>query len=293
MSGFFTNAGSSIELIPLSRLFLIFLLYSFIGWCCEVLYVGIFYEHKFVNRGFLHGPLCPIYGCGGLVVMLLPDEVKSSWATLFVSTMVLCSVVEYITSWELEKMFNMKWWDYSDHKFNIKGRVCLLNSVLFGIMGIVAVHFAQPVVDHFVFKLNDTVTVYLSTGLAVIFFIDIIITIHKLVDFSTTMAKLKEFSESLVERYSGESWFRCTSLAEMFASIKERASVEKDKFSMGMLQRIDLFNEHRPNEERFVLRFPRLSSSSYRESLGLVKQHIMDGIAERKAFLAMKRHDSK
>jgi uncharacterized membrane protein len=293
MFDFFSNAGPSVEIVPLSRMFLIFLLYSFIGWCCEVLYVGVFYEHKFVNRGFLHGPVCPIYGCGGLVIMLLPDEVKLSWGTLFVSAMVLCSAVEYFTSWEMEKMFGMKWWDYSDHRFNIKGRVCLLNSVLFGIMGIVVVHFIQPVVDHFVLKLNDTTTVYLAAGLAVIFVADNIVTVHKLVDFSTAMAKLKEFGESLSERYSDESWFRGASLSEMFASIKERAVVEKGKFSKVMLQKIDFFNAHNPTEERFVIRFPRLSSSSYRESLGLVKQHILDGIAERKAELTMKKHEPK
>jgi len=280
-------------MIPLSRLFLIFLLYSFIGWCSEVLYVGIFYEHKFVNRGFLHGPLCPIYGCGGLVVMQLPDEVKSSWITLFLSTMVLCSVVEYLASWQMEKIFHMKWWDYSDHRFNLKGRICLLNSVLFGIMGIITVHFVQPVVDYFVFKLNETVTVYLAAVLGVVFVCDIIVTVNKLSDFNTTMAKLKEFGESLKERYSDESWFRSTSMMEMFSSIKERALIERDMFSKGLLQKIDFFSEHRPNEERFVIRFPRLSSASYKESLGLVKQHIMDGIAEKKAALRMKKHEGE
>jgi uncharacterized membrane protein len=289
----FLNSGSSIEIVPSGRLFLIFLLYSFAGWCCEVLYVGIFYEHKFINRGFLHGPVCPIYGCGGLIIMQLPPEVKSSWITLFVSTMVLCSAVEYFTSWEMERMFKMKWWDYSDHKFNIKGRICLLNSVLFGIMGIVAVHFVQPIVDHFVFVLSDTLTVYLSSGLAVVFIIDIIVTVHKLVDFSTAMAKLKEFGESLSERYSDESWFQGASMTEMFASIKERAAVEKGRFSKKILQKIDFFNEHHPGEERFLIRFPGLSSTSYRESLGLVKQHIMDEIADKKAALAMKKCKSE
>lgn len=293
MIDFFSNAGSSIEIVPLSRLFLIFLLYSFIGWCSEVLYVGIFYERKFVNRGFLHGPICPIYGYGGLIIMMLPNEVKSSWVTLFVSAMVLCSAVEYFASWEMEKIFRMKWWDYSDHKFNIKGRICLLNSVLFGVMGIVSVHFVQPVVDRFVLKLNDTLTVYLAAGFAVAFIIDNVATVHGLVDFSTTMAKLKEFGEALSELYSGESWFRGASMTEMFASVKERAAVEKEKFSKGLLQKIDFFNSRHPNEERFVIRFPRLTSISYRKSLGLVKQHIMDSIAERKADLAMKKRESK
>src|SRR5574344_1872380 len=225
MQDLFTNTVSSVEYLPLCRVFLIFLLYSFIGWCCEVMYVGIFYEHKFVNRGFLHGPICPIYGCGGLVVMTLPDEIKSSWVGLFFCAMILCSLVEYATSWYMEETFHMKWWDYSDHKFNIKGRVCLLNSTLFGIMGLVVVHFIQPTVDSLVNRLNDTVTVYLANGLAAVFIVDYIATVHRVVDFSTSMEKMKEFSESLRERYAGESWFRGTSITEMFASIKEHAQI--------------------------------------------------------------------
>jgi uncharacterized membrane protein len=283
----------SVQILLLSRLFLVFLLYSFAGWCCEVLYVGIFYEHKFVNRGFLHGPVCPIYGCGGLAVLLLPDTVKSSWIALFICTMVLCSVVEYLTSMYLEKTFKMKWWDYSDHKFNIKGRICLTNSILFGVMGIVVVRFIQPATDNLVFSLNDTATEYLAGGLAVIFVIDYITTVRRLVDFSTTMEKMKEFSESLRERYAGESWFHSASIIEMFTSIKEHAKIEKEKFSTVLLQKVESFNEHHNDMERFLIRFPAASSSNYRETLALIRQRIADSIAEKKAVSAEKHAEKK
>ncbi|MBP3710205.1 MAG: putative ABC transporter permease [Treponema sp.] len=289
MKDFLLHTPSAIQVIPLARLFLIFLLYSFIGWCSEVLYVGIFYEHKFINRGFLHGPICPVYGFGGLVVMMLPEKVQASWITLFVTCMVLCSLVEYVTSWQMEKIFKMKWWDYSEHKFNIKGRVCLLNSTLFGVMGLVAVHFVQPFVNSMVYKIDDTVTVYLADGLALVFVVDALLTIHKLIDFSMTMAKLKEFGESLRERYAGEQWFISTSIADMFASIKKRAAVERNKFSDSLMQKIDSFNEHRFDFEKFIARFPRVSSTSYRESLALVKHRFAERVAERKAAFAKKR----
>ena len=292
MQDLFTNTVSSVEYLPLCRVFLIFLLYSFIGWCCEVAYVGIFFEHKFVNRGFLHGPVCSIYGCGGLVVMMLPQEVKSSWVALFFCTMILCSAVEYFTSWEMERMFKMKWWDYSDHKFNIKGRVCLLNSTLFGIMGVVIVRFVQPCVDALVMKLNDTVTLWLASVLAAVYIIDNIATVHKLVDFSTTMAKMKEFGESLKERYGSETWFRGTSITEVFASVKEHAGIERSRFSTAVLQKIESFTSHQPNLEHFVVRFPRLSSTSYRESLSLIRQRISEGIGEKKAA-SLKKHSDK
>ncbi|MBQ9495356.1 MAG: putative ABC transporter permease [Treponema sp.] len=282
-------APSAIQMLPLCHLFLIFLLYSFIGWCSEVLYVGVFYEHKFINRGFLHGPICPVYGFGGLVVMMLPEKVRASWITLFVTSMALCSFVEYVTSWQMEKIFKMKWWDYSERKFNINGRVCLLNSTLFGVLGLVVVRFVQPFVDRMVHKIDSTVTMYLADGLAFVFIVDVLLTIHKLIDFSTTMAKLKEFGESLRERYAGEQWFISTSIADMFASIKEHAAVERNKFSDSLMQKIDSFNEHHFDFEKFVARFPRISSLSYRESLALVKQRFEERVADRKAAFAKRR----
>lgn len=89
--------------------FLVFIIFSVIGWISEVIFVGLFVEHKFVNRGFLHGPLCPIYGFGELVILLLPSRLYSTWIPLFLASMVLCTVVEYLSSWILEKLFHTLW----------------------------------------------------------------------------------------------------------------------------------------------------------------------------------------
>jgi hypothetical protein len=115
--------------LPFHIVFLIFIIFSVVGWISEVLYVGIFFEHKFVNRGFLHGPLCPIYGFGGLSILLLPQSLYSTWVMLFFAGMLFGTIVEYISSWILEKLFHTRWWDYSHYKFNIRGRVCLLITV--------------------------------------------------------------------------------------------------------------------------------------------------------------------
>src|SRR5574344_3063758 len=87
-----------------SEAFLIFIFFSVFGWVCEVAFVGIFSEHKFVNRGMLHGPLCPIYGFGGCTILLLPEQVLASWGILLVSSMILFTVLEYFLSWLLEKI---------------------------------------------------------------------------------------------------------------------------------------------------------------------------------------------
>ena len=105
--------------------FLLFLIYAVLGWCCEV--VVAFYNHKkFINRGFLIGPYCPIYGIGVLLIISLLEDFTDSWLALFVLAMVLCMVLEYITSYLMEKIFNARWWDYSSKKFNINGTSLLI-----------------------------------------------------------------------------------------------------------------------------------------------------------------------
>ena len=111
-----------------------FFIYSILGYISEVIYCSI-PQHRFVNRGFLYGPYLPIYGFGGLIVYVLPAPIKGNIFLLFASAFVLTSCLEYFTSWLLEKCFSVKLWDYSKHFGNINGRVCLLNSTLFGIMG--------------------------------------------------------------------------------------------------------------------------------------------------------------
>ena len=84
--------------LPYKDAFLIFIMFSMVGWVSEVLYVGIFHEHKFVNRGFLHGPVCPVYGFGGAVILILPPNLYQTWVPLFFASMILCTAVEYFVS---------------------------------------------------------------------------------------------------------------------------------------------------------------------------------------------------
>ena len=115
-----------------------FIVYSVAGWLCEDVYVGIG-KKKLVNRGFLYGPYCPIYGFGALIVLYPLMMLGDHPVLVFFGGMVLTSVLEYFTSWIMEKLFHERWWDYSTYRFNINGRVCLLNSVLFGLMSLIVV----------------------------------------------------------------------------------------------------------------------------------------------------------
>ena len=270
--------------LPFSAAFLIFIMFSVIGWCSEVLYVGIFFEHKFVNRGFLHGPLCPIYGFGGVVILLLPKELYSTWFPLFFASMLLCTLVEYFVSWLMEKMFHNRWWDYSHFKLNINGRVCALNSILFGFMGLGIIRFVYPQIIKLLNLMGMFVIQTSAEVIAAILSIDIIVTVRRLVDFNTTLEKVRSFGESLRDHYGEESWFKGTSAFEMAASVKAHAEQEREKFK-NILERIDAIQNLKANHrnvESFMKRFPTMKSLNYKEEILSIRQTMKAKLKARK-----------
>ena len=155
------------------------MIYSFLGWVCETIYCSIIQKH-FVNRGFLYGPICPIYGCGALLVLFLLREVKDSFIPLFLSGMVVTTVLEYLTSFILEKLFHMKWWDYSHLHFNINGRVCLLNSCEFGLLSAFVVQVLHPGIVELIGKLDKSAALWCAIILFVAVLTDTYVTVRGL-----------------------------------------------------------------------------------------------------------------
>ena len=123
--------------------FLLFIIYAFLGWSIEVL--GKLIELKrFINRGFLIGPYCPIYGCGALLITFLLKKYTNDPITLFIMAILICGILEYLTSYFMEKIFHARWWDYSQKKFNINGRVCLDTIIPFGLLGMFIMYILNP-----------------------------------------------------------------------------------------------------------------------------------------------------
>ena len=128
------------------NIILLFFIYGFAGWCMEVILKYIQY-HRFINRGFLTGPLCPIYGFGAVLITIVIGNlasVESGPFMTFALSFVICGAVEYLTSLILEKIFHARWWDYSQKPMNLHGRIWIGNLVLFGLAGIVIIHFVNP-----------------------------------------------------------------------------------------------------------------------------------------------------
>lgn len=123
--------------------FLLFIIYSMCGWAMEV--IGKLIEYKrFINRGFLIGPYCPIYGYGALLITFLLKKYTDDPIALFVMAILVCGILEYLTSYYMEKMFKARWWDYSQRKFNINGRVCLNTLIPFGLLGLFIMYISNP-----------------------------------------------------------------------------------------------------------------------------------------------------
>lgn len=260
--------------LPFWSAFLIFILFSFIGWISEVIYVGVTSAHKFVNRGFLYGPLCPVYGFGGVMILMLPPSLYKTWIPLFFASMILCTIVEYFVSWLMEKLFHTRWWDYSHYKIQLNGRICLLNSILFGFLGVAVIHFVYPLMIDLLNSLGQTLINISGMIILAVLSVDIFFTVRKLVDFANVMKKLKEFGETLNSHYGQEEWFKKGSFMEMINSVIERAENRTEEFSQKILEKIDkVQNLHLPSVEPFLKKFPSIKSTKYKEELNMIKEN--------------------
>lgn len=178
----------------LSKYFVDFVIFSCMGWIYETIYCTV-RRKKWENRGFLYGPICPIYGAGAIGCEILVDilhnpqvNVNFTWWQIFIVSFFGSIVLEYVTSWALEKMFHAYWWDYSNMPLNIKGRVCFPCSVGFGFAGILVVYVILP----FTAKMTSWMTP-ITTELVGLIFMGIIA-----IDTTLTVSALTQFAKSVV-----------------------------------------------------------------------------------------------
>ena len=214
-------------------LFYNFLIYSFIGWIYESVYVSIRKKH-FVNRGFLNGPIIPVYGCGATLVFLFLWRFKGNHVLVFLGGMLVTTILEYVTSYFMEKFFHARWWDYSEFKIHIHGRVCLFASVVWGFFSLLVINVIQPFVIHVIDLLKQPYNEYIAYALFTILCLDVIVTIiytlrlnnllselkHIKVELSNYMLKIKLF-ESREELKSKLAGYKFTEILENIKKVLE------------------------------------------------------------------------
>ena len=180
--------------------FLLFLIYSFIGWLIEV--IGKLIEkHKFINRGFLIGPICPIYGHGCLLMILTLSRYKDNPLVLFVNAIFICSLLEYFTSYFMEKIFKARWWDYSTKRFNLNGRICAETMIPFGILGTLVICVINPIFEYLLNLFNFETIKIVAIILFVIYLIDNIISLTIMFGFKGTLKTVeKDGTEEITKK---------------------------------------------------------------------------------------------
>lgn len=168
--------------MSLSQYFLMFIIYAMFGWLIEIVN-GWIRGRKFVNRGFLVGPYCPIYGVGGVAITLFLNQYYDKPITLFVMAVVLCAVLEYITSYLMEKLFKARWWDYSKRKYNINGRICLETMIPFGLLGCFIIYISNPLIYKLFALCSPTIINVIAIIILILFVIDFIISMRIITSF--------------------------------------------------------------------------------------------------------------
>lgn len=181
-------------------LFLLFMTYSFMGWALEVS-CKLVELKKFINRGFLIGPYCPIYGCGCILITILLKKYTNDFVILFIMSIVICSILEYFTSYFMEKIFKARWWDYSKRKYNINGRICLETMVPFGILGTLMMYFVNPFFVSMYSKISDDILLVITIILFMIFLVDNVISYNVMFKLKIPKIKINKDSTEEITKY--------------------------------------------------------------------------------------------
>lgn len=189
-------------MIEICSYILLFFLYSFLGWCLEVL-CKLISDHKFINRGFLIGPYCPIYGTGAIIMTFLLKKYLDDPITLWIMIILCCSILEYFVSFILEKIFHARWWDYSTNKFNINGRICLETMIPFSIFGLFILYKCNPFFLNLINAIPHTILYLLTIILLIGFIVDLILStkiIYNIQNITTNVTKKMIFKKDDTER---------------------------------------------------------------------------------------------
>lgn len=182
--------------MEINKLIAYFIIYSFLGWALESVCKTVT-ARKPVNSGFLYGPFCPIYGFGALIMLIFLKDYKDNITLLFIIAFFVLSIWEYLVGLILEKTFKTKYWDYSDKKFNIQGRVCLKNSLFWGILGVIFIMLIHPPIENAISSVPKNMLMYIDIILLSIIIIDYIFSVIKVYNININMNSLNEISKNI------------------------------------------------------------------------------------------------
>lgn len=254
-------------------IFVWFIIYSFFGWVYESLWAS-FNEKQWVNRGFLSGPVIPIYGAGAVLFVLLLENIENP-VVIFLLGMVIASILEYFTSWAMEKLFHARWWDYHHYPFNLNGRICLYGVLLFGFFAVLINKVIQPYVEKFVSSFSDYQLYILSVILMILFLTDTTLTIRKVLHLKERMKELQKaivtYRLQAEERLKEYKQYRQEQRTQLLLNIK--AEFEESKLYKALKEK---YGELSFNEKRLLKAFPNFNSKEYDEAVIRIKNKLAE-----------------
>lgn len=249
----------------------IFLAYAFLGWCVEVTFEACLHG-KFINRGFLNGPVCPIYGFGMLVVVLLLTPLRENLAALFFGSVLLTSALEFVTGLALEKLFHDKWWDYSREPFNLKGYICLRFSLLWGLACVFVMKLIHPLIMGAIHVIPAALGTALLCAAYATLIADTVLTlvatvklVKKLEAVQILSAKLRAVADDIGEPLADNA------IAAKGRFEKRRAHAEE------LHAKLKAYSLNRSAIERRILAaFPRLERGAYKDAFEQLRAHLAE-----------------
>lgn len=176
-----------------------FIIYSFLGWVMESI-VRTISEKKLINTGFLHGPFCPIYGIGAIIMFLFLDNFENKPIILFFIAIIVLTFWEYIVGVMLEKMFKTKYWDYSEQKFNFQGRICLVNSICWGVLGVLFVKYIHPFIQKMILQVDKQLLQYIVCIIFFVVIVDMIVSIIKMKNIKSTLERIEQLNKEIKDK---------------------------------------------------------------------------------------------
>ena len=279
----------------------IFVIFAFLGWCTEVAYATL-KTRKFVKRGFLNGPVCPIYGFGVLVVILVLTPLKHRILILLAGSIILTTVIELITGFILEKLFHNQWWDYSDQRFNFHGYICLRFSILWGIACTLIMYVIHPTIHKVIQIVPKTPGMVVLVIFCIVFGMDMIITISTILKFNERLkvldeieVKLKVVSNEIGENIHGgvtavieksdglKETFEIKSaefsenheeLLANFSTLKNNINGKKEELAHLQAKYREVLERRSIGEKRLLKAFPDMKVNRYEESFKKLKKFI-------------------
>ncbi len=190
-------------ILTISTLFISFIFYAFLGWCFEMVHMGITTK-EVVNRGFYNGPIVPIYGVGAILILILLESVKSNFILTVILITLICCLLEYFTSYTMEKTHGIRWWDYSNKKFNLNGRICLETMLMFVGMAILVLYYIHPMFLDVLAFIPDVSLYLIAIGLLILFLIDMVFSNYVLKKFKETDMSLRLDKTPAIRKYTRE-----------------------------------------------------------------------------------------